>query len=507
MTILDAIHDPLLFRPLFKDLATWTSWMVVLKAIFALEMTEAEQVLFTKLSGRVDPPKQPVEEAWIIAGRRGGKSRMAALIAVYLCCFKDYSPYLSAGERIKIIVLAVDRAQAGVIFKYAVGFLDQVPMLRAMVERETADSVSFSNGVDLEVTTNNFRSVRGTTIGAAILDEAAFWRSEFSASPDIEVVNAIRPAMATIPNALLIGIGSPYRRAGVMYDAWKKHYGNNDSSTLVIQASSQDLNPTIPTSVITKATEADATAARSEWFAEFRSDLAAFLDLELIERAVSAGVRERPPMQGVSYSAFCDPSGGAHDSFTLSIGHIEKDRYIIDVCRGIKPPFSPESVVKEYAALLKSYRLSSVVGDRYSGEWVVEAFSKEGIHYRHAELTKSECYLESLPVFSQGVVDLLDVPALTTELMQLERRTSRSGRDSVDHPLGGHDDLANSCCGVLAMLASRTSQRAWLMNVWTGAIEELEEADTEEARLLRKESYLTGVAPELIRAKYTSTES
>lgn len=500
MNIIQACMDENLFRPLFKDIATWTSWMVVLKGIFAIEMTEAEQVLFTKLSGRVDPPKQPVEEAWIIAGRRGGKSRMAALIAIYLSCFRSYDQFLSAGERVKVIVLAVDRAQAGVIFKYAVGFLDQVPMLRVMVERETADSVSFSNRVDLEITTNNFRSVRGTTVAACLCDEAAFWRSEFSASPDIEVVNAIRPAMATIPNALLIGIGSPYRRAGVMYDAWKKHYGNNDSSTLVIQSPSQLLNPLLSDNVIAKASEADPQAARSEWFAEFRSDLAAFLDLELIERAVSVGVRERPPLRNQTYQAFADPSGGSHDSFTISIGHIEKDRYIIDAIRGIRPPFSPEAVVKEYAALLKSYRLSSVVGDRYSGEWVREAFSKEGVYYKHSDLSKSECYLESLPLFSTGAVDLLDYQPLLLELQALERRTSRSGRDSVDHPPQGRDDLANSCCGVLSLLSSRTTQAPWLMDVWTGAI--VEEPDTEEARLLKRESFLTGIAPEVIRAKY-----
>jgi hypothetical protein len=36
MTILDAIHDPLLFRPLFKDLASWRTWLTTLKAIFGL---------------------------------------------------------------------------------------------------------------------------------------------------------------------------------------------------------------------------------------------------------------------------------------------------------------------------------------------------------------------------------------------------------------------------------------------------------------------------------------
>ena len=43
MTILDAIHDPLLFKPLSKSLDTRRAWMVVLRAIFASEMTEEER--------------------------------------------------------------------------------------------------------------------------------------------------------------------------------------------------------------------------------------------------------------------------------------------------------------------------------------------------------------------------------------------------------------------------------------------------------------------------------
>ena len=113
--------------------------------------------------------------------------------------------------------------------------------------------------------------------------------------------------------------------------------------------------------------------------------------------------------------------------------------------------------------LLKSYRCSSVVGDRYSGEWVREAFSKEGIYYKHSELTKSECYLESLPLFSQGVIDLLDVPALTMELMQLERRTSRSGKDSVDHPPQGRDDPPMP---VVASWRYWRPKRRWANRTW-----------------------------------------
>lgn len=219
------------------------------------------------------------------------------------------------------------------------------------------------------------------------------------------------------------------------------------------------MNPSVPQSVIDRAMEIDAAAAQAEYYAVFRSDVGSFLDSDMIDQAIEPGRRERAPLNEVQYVAFTDPSGGSHDSFALAIGHREGERLILDVCRGVKPPFDPSRVVAEFAALLKAYRCYSVVGDRYSGAWVIEVFSKAGIDYRHSGLTKSELYLECVPLFSQGSVDLLDTQPLTVELMQLERRTARSGRDSVDHSHQGHDDLANACCGVLALLASAAQNR------------------------------------------------
>ena len=503
MTILDAIHDPLLFRPLFRSLNTWRAWFVVLKAIFALEMTEEERTTFTQLSGRETSPVQQVQECWLVCGRRGGKSFIVALIAVFLACFKDYRPHLGPGERGVLMIIATDRKQARVIMRYILALIEQVPMLKHMVIRQDSESLDLDNMVSIEITTASYRTIRGYTVISALCDEISFWRSEDSANPAEEILAALRPAMSTIPGALLIGLGTPYKRSGPLYDAHKRHYGHY-SPVLVIQADTRMMNSTVPQSVIDRAMEIDPIAASAEYLAQFRSDVGTFLDADVIERAIEPNRRERAPVKNISYTAFCDPSGGAHDSFTLAIGHQDGERSVLDVCRGIKPPFSPESVVKEYAALLKSYRCSSVVGDRYSGEWVVEAFSKEGIHYRHAELTKSECYLESLPLFSQGVVDLLDVPVLTTELMQLERRTSRSGRDSVDHPPQGRDDHANACCGVLAMLASRTNAAPWRFNFVTGEL--LEDVESDETKLLRRESFLTGVPVETIRARFGSEE-
>jgi hypothetical protein len=465
MTIIDAVEDQNLFRPLFKNLDTWRAWLVVLKTIFALPMDEADRTVFTSLTGRQTPPVQQVQECWLVVGRRGGKSFIVALIAVFLACFRDYRACLGPGERGTVMVIATDRKQARVIMRYLTALLQSVPMLAAMIERQDSESIDLNNRVSIEITTASYRTIRGYTVVAALCDEIAFWRSEDSANPAEEILAALRPAMSTIPGALLIGLGTPYRRSGPLYDAHKRHYGHEDSPVLVIQANTRTMNPSVPQSVIDRAMEIDPIAAQAEYFAQFRSDVGSFLDLDLIERAIEVGRRERAPLAGMQYTAFTDPSGGSHDSFTLAIGHRDHERMVLDVCRGIKPPFDPSAVVREFCNLLKQYRCFSVVGDKYAAQWTVEAFAKEGIHYKHSDMTKSECYLESLPLFSQGCVDLLDAPPLAMELQQLERRTARSGRDSVDHPPQGHDDHANAACGCLALLASSVSQQPYMMKI------------------------------------------
>jgi hypothetical protein len=41
----------------------------------------------------------------------------------------------------------------------------------------------------------------------------------------------------------------------------------------------------------------------------------------------------------------------------------------------------------------------------------------------------------------------LDNPKLINQFIGLERRTARGGRDSIDHPPGGHDDICNAVAG------------------------------------------------------------
>jgi len=454
LTILDAVADDKLFAPWFRDRATWNAWFALLAALFGLPLTDEQLAIYRECTGRASTPTEPASEAWLIGGRRAGKSFVLALIAVYLAAFHDYRRYLSPGERGTVLVIATDRKQARTIFRYIRALVTQVPMLAKLITREDRETIELSNSVTIEVGTASFKSVRGYTIVAALCDEMAFWPTDDSAQPDYEILDALRPGMATIPTAMLLCASSPYARRGALWDAHRRHFGNDGDPTLVWQASTRTMKPTVPQRVIDEATERDPASAAAEYGARFRSDVESFVNREAVETCVSLGVRERQPMSAVSYSAFVDPSGGSGDSMTLAIGHQEDDMAVPDAIRERRPPFSPEDVVLEFAELLKTYRITEVQGDRYSGEWTRERFNHHGIRYELAEKSKSDLYRDLLPAINSRKVDLLEDARLIAQIVGLERRTARGGRDSIDHAPNAHDDLANSVAGVVAALAS-----------------------------------------------------
>jgi hypothetical protein len=317
-----------------------------------------------------------------------------ALLAVYLAIFRDWRPKLTAGERAVILLVAGDRDQAKILYRYIVGILN-APILNNLIINYTADSLDLKGCVTIEVVTRSYRAVRGRSVCAALLDEVAFFRSDDSANPDTEVVAAIRPSMATFgPEAMLIAASSPYARRGVLWDAYRKYSGKDDPSTLVWQAATRVMNPSVPQEFIDEEYERDPISANAEYGAQFRSDVDAFVRAEVVEDAVVSGRYELAPVpSSYKYHGFCDPSGGSSDSFTLSIAHGEGDVAILDIIREFRPPFSPEVVVAELAGVLRSYGLSEVTGDAYSGEFVRELFRDKGISYRVSKKSKSELYI------------------------------------------------------------------------------------------------------------------
>jgi hypothetical protein len=130
--------------------------------------------------------------------------------------------------------------------------------------------------------------------------------------------------------------------------------------------------------------------------------------------------------------------------------------WVVAATREVKPPFSPEAVIDDFSILLKTYKIGSVTGDRYAGEFPRELFRKRGISYECSEKPKSDLFRDLLPLLNSGRVVLPKSERLVSQLCQLERRVARSGKDSITHPDGQHDDVANAVAGAASLSKAGT---------------------------------------------------
>jgi hypothetical protein len=442
---------------------------VLLIAAMGERLNPKERGLFRQLTDRQSEPLKPVEELVAIVGRRGGKSKALATLAVWIAALNEH-PSLTAGETGVVLLIGPDQRQASICLEYAAAALESSPILKQLVINRTSDSIALRNRIEICTRAASFRRLRGNTFICVLADEAAFWYTEeYSSNADVEILNAVRPGLATTRGPLIIA-SSPYARRGVVWNSFKRSYGpEGDPLILVAQGASRRFNPSLRQAVVDREYGRDPASAAAEYGGQFRSDIEAFVSIEIVEACLGDHL-EIPPSQSLKYFAFCDPSGGSADSMTLAIAHRERDHVIIDAIRETKPPFSPESVVEGFSALLKSYRVLTVTGDRYAGEWPREQFKKRGVRYRVGDKTKSDLYRDCLPLLNAKLISLPKSQRLVDQLTGLERRVSRGGRDSIDHAPGGHDDVSNAVAGACDLIARTLRAVAPMQASWDNMI-------------------------------------
>jgi hypothetical protein len=91
----------------------------------------------------------------------------------------------------------------------------------------------------------------------------------------------------------VVVLSSP-RQSGALWELHRRHFGRDDSSVLVWQASAADMNP-LPPDYSPRMREDDPEAYRSEVLGEFRSGVATFLDPDALEACVVRIAASCPP--------------------------------------------------------------------------------------------------------------------------------------------------------------------------------------------------------------------
>lgn len=448
--------------PWYKQAADWTAWRAFLCALYGLPMTEQEYAIFRACTGRQTPPTRKVREAWVPVGRRGRKSAIGATVAVYEAGFRDHSGYLAKGERGRVVSISKDKDDAGAIHGFAVAILSEPGLSYLLEGAPIAEKIALTTGIDIVTRAARLTAGRSRAVILGLYDELAFWPTDESANPDKDIIRGVEPGMANIPHPLTLGMSSPYAKRGVLWEKVDQHYGQESDDVLVWMADTLTMHdtPAIREYVetawrddpVAAASEVGRPAAEDQPAAiSFRGDVHKFVPPEVVDLATDAGVTARPPVPGVVYQAFVDPSGGSSDSMTLAVAHWA-GQVVLDLAVEWPAPFDPDSVTASCAMALTPYGVRTVTGDRYAGEWPVSRFRAHGITYRASELAKSDIYLAFLPVLNSGRVRLLDLPQAKKQLTSLDRFEHRGGRDTIDHPKGQHDDVANAVAGVVVMV-------------------------------------------------------
>ncbi len=453
MNLIEAMDDPNLFGRQFAG-ASWAPWRAFIATLFGLPVPSDQRELARECTGYAEALSSPVREAWVVAGRRAGKSRIFALIAVYLATFRDWSSCLAPGERGHVLIIAAERQQTEAIMGFIRALLKGTPLLAPLIAFEGVDEIALTNGITFAVATRSHRAVRSKTVVCALLDEVGVWAdADASSNSDAEVIAALLPTMATIPGALLLGGGSPFGRRGLLWRMHERHFGK-PGPVLVWHSPTRRMNPTLPASEIERAYAADPARASAEYDAQFRDSASNLIDADLLQSCIAPGVVERERVPGRRYFAFADPADGRAngDSMTLAISHCEGRTAVLDLVREQRPPFSPERVVASFARTLRDYGLRAVQADRHGRGPFEELFRRHGISYDASAPSKANLFADFIAALSSHAVSLLDHPRLREQTMTLESLGMAGGYEKIGMPRARdgralHDDVVNAVAG------------------------------------------------------------
>ena len=433
------------------DVHTRQAALAFLAAVEGDALTPAQCALVQHFTGRTDVPRRGgFRTAVMQSGRQSGKSECVAGWLLY----HAVRLHLQGRTGGWLVGVAQDhRAGMRALFGHVRRFAHS-HMILPLVTRQTADTIELG-GVSLVVCPCRPAAWRGLSIDGFALDELAHFRTGEGLPQDREVWRSALPALS-MTGGRLIALSSPYVADGLLFELHQAHYGNAGDAVLFWQSDGPSMNPALDRGYLAQLEKLDPAAYAAEVRGEFLKDTAALVDEHAIAAAIDEGVSVRPPSPGVRYVAFLDLASGtaAHgDAAAVAVAHQERDgTTLLDAVRVWPPPFRPQDIATEAAALLRPYRVATVAADRWALGLSAELLRGAGLTYRPADHDKSGLYLRLAGLMNAGTVRLLDVPLLARQLRSLERRRGPV-KDRVDHRRNAHDDAINAVAGAVAAAA------------------------------------------------------
>jgi hypothetical protein len=439
---------------------------------------------------------QEYREAWGVWGIRGGKTdRFAATLVAYEAVCGGHEAWGRKGRPIVCFQIAQDTRMA----KYSLhsikatlesmSFLKTTDPKKSWITNVTADRIELKNGVTISVSPPTVKSIRGYDSPVAVMDEVAVWYQDAdSANPDFEIYRQVSSRQAQFPFAKIVGISSPWNRAGLLYARYEagtngarivcpecrvkpaegecktcKDMRRPHRNRVILYSTTALSNPIISRDWLEDERNKDPRAFERECLARFQDSLSGFLNADLIENARARGITQRPPESRNFYIAAIDPAF-RQDAFGFTIVHADADGKIVQdyVDRWMsdgQTPLNPVDIIPDIAGVLKTYNIKSVFSDQYNLEALQFIANQYGFTIEEVTFSsksKAEIYGNLRHLLNQGSLSLLDDQETINELKSIEKRLSQAGTVQISAPEGMHDDMAT-------VVAIAAHEAVWLL--------------------------------------------
>jgi hypothetical protein len=452
INIVDFIQHP----ALLNDRTLSDAQLVCLKSTYGLPLNECEQKIYFQGTGRLTYDAKQLDEVTFIIGRRGGKTGKIAAPIVCYEAFRDHG--LPPGEDAYVMLLAPTLKQARIAFRYIRKYLRNSPILSKRIVRITKDEITLDNNIVIGCHACTQDGVRGRTVVAIVCDEIGHWPfDEDSANPADEVLAALRPSMATVRNAKLIKISTPYIKSGVL---WEEFQTRSELDYPVWQLTTFKMNPTVTPQMVDSERQRSEENYRREYLAEFTDSISGWVPAEILDPCIARGRQQLPRQEGLNYIAAIDPATRGHNFALVILHQVPDGTVVVDLVRiwtgSTKIPLPFEGVLNEIKMILDSYGVSSAIGDQFHCDAIQQYLQKIGVWYEvhvFGPQTRAQIFSGLKHLMVQGKIEILDDKLLLQQLRNLTEERSERGQIDI-RPSTGKDDQAVA----LALAASQVTK-------------------------------------------------
>lgn len=453
---------------------------------------------------------QPFRELWARVGRRGRKSSVAALIAVYEALFGGHERHLMPGERGLVACISHSAAGSAVVARFARTYLDALGIAHDSSRVGSLPLVQIEGAAfDLAIFPASQTAPRGWPIPVVVLDELAHLPTddgtgEEYVNSDTAIISAIRPAQAQFPSAKLIAISTPLARQGVFHETVEAALGSDDPAVLAVQGPTWEWSPDV-TEARTRELERDDDIWAREYLAQpsateglaFHADhFSAAMGGPLPEGAYSPGPgfltvdasKLRSGSDGFAY-AFMRWMFPVGRSYTRETGEVEQHverlnngRTIITrqrVKETITLPPDPvldvfnigafrgdqwasarqEDVIAHLAGHAARYGIAEAFGDDFESRGVSDAFNRAGMTFTPYSFSlpqKDDAIITLRRMMRERSIRIAPNEQLRRQALGLTYRMTSSGR--AQYMTHGKDELS---CLIVAGIALNDGRLSW----------------------------------------------